>query len=243
MNGRCSLFLVAFALALVTPAGAQDDLEGRFTLAFQGGTDSELAGNVLSAINGRLFDLEVITETLKYRDIYEPSFRGQVLIGFGVTGNGEIIARVSHYKMESPGGVAAGTVAGDPLFAFLDPYEEWGAELGYRFYIASRTRLKSYVAPVAGVRFLDRILLGMSAPDRGSSISNVPHFDASTIAVFGVDMGFTFDLTPNFYVGLEAELRYQPKPTAATTAPGLAGINGEGSRWSAPIVATVGLRF
>ena len=45
MNGRCSLFVVAFALALVTPAGAQDDLEGRFTLAFQGGTDSEIAGS------------------------------------------------------------------------------------------------------------------------------------------------------------------------------------------------------
>ncbi len=242
MNGRCSLFVVAFALALVNPAGAQDDLEGRFTLAFQGGTDSELAGNVLSAIDGHLFELPVITEARKYREVYEPSFRGQILIGFGVAGNGEIIARVSHYKVESPG-VEAGTVAGDPLFAFLDPYEEWGVELGYRIYIASRTRLKSYVAPVGGVRFLDRILLGMSAPDRGSAIFNVPHFSASTIAVFGVDIGFTFDLTPNFYVGLEAELRYQPKPTAATTAPGLAGINAEGSRWSAPIVATVGLRF
>ena len=43
MNGQYSLFVVAFAVALAAPAGAQDDIEGRFTVAFQGGTDSELA--------------------------------------------------------------------------------------------------------------------------------------------------------------------------------------------------------
>lgn len=242
MNRQYSLFVVAFAVALAAPAGAQDDIEGRFTVAFQGGTDSELAGNVLSAVDGQLFELPVIVEARKYRETYDAGFRGQALIGYGVTGNGEIIARVSHYKIESPG-VPAGTVAGDPLFAFLDPYEEWGVELGYRIYLATRSRLKSYVAPVGGVRFLDRILLGMSAPSRGSAIFNIPHFKASTVAVFGLDLGFTFDLTPNFYLGLEAELRYQTSPAAATTAPGLSGINGEGDRWSAPIVATVGVRF
>jgi hypothetical protein len=234
--------VVALAAAVVAPATAQD-LEGRFTVAFQGGTDSEIAGNVLSGVNGELFELPVVVESRKYREIYNADVRLQALIGYGVTPSGEIFARVSHYRLESPGGVAVGTVADDPLFAFVDRYEEWGAELGYRLYLASRTSLKSYIAPVAGVRFLDRMLLALSAPDRGSAIFNIPLYAASTVPVFGVDIGFTYDLGSHFYVGLEAELRYQTKPTASTTAPGLAGINSEGNRWSAPVLATVGLRF
>ncbi|MCG6925262.1 MAG: hypothetical protein LJF30_08130 [Acidobacteria bacterium] len=242
MKARRSLMMVALAVAVVAPATAQD-LEGRFTVAFQGGTDSEVSGNVLAGVSGQLFELPVVVESRKYRDIFNADVRLQGFIGYGVTPSGEIFARASHYRLESPGGVSVGTVADDPLFAFVDPYEEWGVEVGYRFYLASRTSLKSYIAPVGGVRLLDRMLFALSAPDRGSAIYNVPLYDASTVAVFGLDIGFTYDLGSTFYIGLEAELRYQTKPSASNTAPGLTGINDEGERWSAPVVATVGLRF
>jgi hypothetical protein len=235
--------LAVLVAGVVAPATAQEGLEGRWTVAFQGGTDSELSGDVLSGIEGELFGREVIIESRRYRDIYNPDIRLQALIAFGTTPNGEVFARASHYKIESPGGVESGTVAGDTLYAGLDAYEEWGVELGYRFYLASRSRLKSYIAPVGGVRFTDRILLELFAPERGSAIYNIPHFEASTVAAFGLDLGFTFDLTGHLYVGLEAEVRYQTKPTAFTTAPGLTGVNADGDRWSAPVVATIGVRF
>jgi hypothetical protein len=248
MSKRSALFLVALAVAAAAPAGA-DGIEGRFTLAVQGGLDSEISGTVLSPIDGSLFNLPVVVDQRSWRETYEPGRPGgpgqtrvQVLFGYGVTRSGEIIARGTHYQMESPG-IEVGTVAGDPLFAFLDPYDEWGVEIGYRFYVSSQTRMKSYVAPVVGARFLDRVLMSLSAPDRGSAIYNLPQFDASTVAVFGVDLGFSIDLTDNFYLGLEALLRYQTRPTAGTTAPGLRGINDDGSRWSAPVVLTVGVRF
>lgn len=242
MKARRSLMVIALVAAVVAPATAQD-LEGRWTVAFQGGTDSEISGNVLAGVQSTLFDLPVLVESRKYREIYNSDVRLQALIGYGVTPSGEIFVRGFHYRLESPGGVSAGTVADDPLYVFVDPYDEWGAEVGYRFYLASRTSLKSYVGPVGGVRFLDRMLVDLSAPDRGSAILNVPLYDASTVAVFGLDIGFTYDLGSYFYVGLEAELRYQTGPTASTTVPGLTGINAEGSRWSAPVLATVGLRF
>lgn len=250
MSIRTSLFLAAFAVVAVAPApvGAQG-LEGRFTLAIQGGLDSEISGTVLSPTTGTLFGLPVVIDERSWRETYEPGrpggpgqMRVQVLFGYGVTESGEIIARGSYYQMESPG-IQVGTVADDQLFAFLEPYEEWGVEIGYRFYLSSQARMKSYIAPVGGVRFLDRVLLGLSAPDRGSSIQNIPHFNASTVLTFGVDLGFSFDLTDNFYLGLEALLRYQTSPSAATTAPGLNGINEDGSRWSAPVVLSVGVRF
>ena len=242
MKARHSLMVIALVAAAGAPAGAQD-IEGRWTVAFQGGTDSEISGNVLSAVEGELFELPVSIESRTYRETYNPNVRLQVLFGYGVKPNGELFARVSHYRIESPGGVPSGSVAGDPLFAYLDPYEEWGVELGYRFYLSSRTRLKSYIGPVGGVRFLDRMLLALSAPDRGSAILNVPLYNASTVAVFGADIGFTYDLGSTFYIGLEAGVRYQTKPAASDTAPGLEGINSEGDRWSAPVIATVGVRF
>jgi hypothetical protein len=243
MKARRTLMLAVLVASAVAPAAAQEGLEGRWTVAFQGGTDSEIAGHVLSAVDGELFERPVVIDSRRYRDIYNPDFRLQALMAFGVTTGGEIFARVSYYKIESPGGVESGTVAGDPLFAVLDPYEEYGVELGYRLYLASRARLKSYIAPVGGMRFTDRILLELFAPDRDSAIFNIPQFAASTVAVVGLDLGFSFDLTDHLYVGLEAELRYQTKPSASTTAPGLAGINADGDRWSAPVLATVGIRF
>jgi hypothetical protein len=63
------------------------------------------------------------------------------------------------------------------------------------------------------------------------------------VFVIGADIGFVFDLGENFFVGLEAQLRYQSKMAAAETAPGLEGFNDAGSRWSAPVVLTAGLRF
>ena len=55
-------------------------------------------------------------------------------------------------------GIEAGTLDGKPLFAFFEPndYEEVGFEVGFRYYLATQSRLKSYVAPVVGVRFLQR---------------------------------------------------------------------------------------
>ena len=108
-----------------------------------------------------------------------------ILLGFGVTPKTEIIVRGTFYEMKTPG-LLAGSVEGSDLFMQLEPYKEYGVELGYRFYLAWRTRMKSFIAPVAGVRWLDRILIESAfAPDRNSAIFNVPLYRASTVFTFG----------------------------------------------------------
>ncbi len=190
MKARSSLLLVALAALLVPVVGAQDiGLEDRWTIAVQGGLDSEITGNVLSDVQGSLFDREVTIFQRTWRQTYEPDFRrGAVLIGFGVTPRTEIVTRVGVYEMKSPG-VLAGSVEGSDLFMQLEPYKEYGIDLSYRFYLAWRTRMKSYIAPAAGVKFLDRILIESAfAPDRNSAIFNVPLYKASTVFVFGADV-------------------------------------------------------
>jgi hypothetical protein len=246
----------ALAVLLVPTARAQDPgLEGRFSLAVQGGLVSEISGDLLVHTEGTLFLQPATIFSRRYRDVYEAGFDVFYFagtLGYGVAPGGEIFFRGT-YIDKSPIAFLAGSVSyaedggvsESDLTAELEPYREWGVELGYRFYLAWRTGLKSYVAPVAGIRFTDRILIErMSAVDRSSIILNVPLYQASTVPVFGADIGFTFDLGSHLFLGLEAEIRYQTKLTASDSSfPGLPGLNSGGNRWSAPVFLTFGARF
>ena len=247
MKARSSLMLVALTVLFVPVAGAQDPgMEGKWGFAVQGGIVTEVSGNVFNDTRGTLFARDVHVFSRSFRQTYETGFKnfhGAVVLNIGVAPSGEVFARGTHYKIKSPG-FLAGSVEGSDLFATLEPYEEWGVEVGYRYYLAWRTRLKSFFAPVTGFRLIDRILVdSMFAPDRNSAIFNLPLYKSSTVFLIGADIGFQFDLGDTFYVGLEAQLRYQSKMVAAETVPGLEGFNEAGSRWSAPVVLTAGFRF
>jgi hypothetical protein len=245
MKARSWLTATVLA-ALLAPAHARaEGLEGRFTVAFQGGTESQLAGDFLKGTQGTLVGKPVTIESQRYRDIYGPDLRLQGLLGFGVGERTEIIARATWYESEGTP-LQVGTLDGDPLYAFFEPngaYEEVGFEVGLRFYISAAGRLKSYVAPVAGARFLSEVLVSFSIPDAGSSIQNIPFHEESTVAVFGLDLGFTFDLTERLFLGIDTGLRYQGAPSQFDDLEGLAGIDDSDGKWSAPVVASIGVRF
>jgi len=225
------------------PATARaEGLEGRFSIAFQAGTQSEIAGELMKDAQGTLINKPTVIESARYRDVYAPDLRRQVLLGYGVGARTEIIARGSYYKAEGTG-VAAGTRDGLPVFAFFEPYEEVGFEVALRYYIASTGRLKSYVAPVAGARFLTEVLVSFSVPDAGSAILNVPFNQESTVALFGLDLGFTFDLGNHFFIGIDSGLRYQTAPKPFDWQKDLTTIDDSDGRWSAPVTASVGVRF
>jgi hypothetical protein len=248
--------IAALAVLLVPGARAQDPgLEGKVSFAVQGGIVTEISGNLLVHTEGTLFARPATIFSNNYRQVYKTGFSDfntAVTVNFGVKPGGEIFLRGSHFK-KTPVAFLAGTVKyieddtveESDLAAILEPYEEWGVELGYRFYLAWRTRLKSFFAPVAGIRWTDRITIErMSAAERGSFILDVPLYVASTVPVFGADIGFTFDLGSHVFVGLEAEIRYQTKLTASEDIfPGFTGLNTGGQRWSAPVFLTAGVRF
>jgi len=142
-------------------------------------------------------------------------------------------------------GVEAGNLDGDPLFAFFEPYKykEVGLELGVRYYLATQARLKSYVGPVLGVRFVDEILVSLSAQEAGSSIQNVPFSKDGAVPVFGLDIGFSFDLGERAFIGMDTGIRYQTAPSGFDYLPGLTRLDDSGGRWSAPVVVVLGVRF
>jgi hypothetical protein len=242
MNAR-SWRTAPVLLALLVPgvAGAEG-LQGRFSIAFQGGTQSELGGDLLKGASGALIGKPTTLESASYRDVYAPDLRLQGVLGYGLGERTEIIARATWYETDAEG-IEAGTRDGLSVYAFFGPYEEVGFEAGLRYYISAAGRLKSYVAPVAGARFQSEVLVTFSVPEAGSALLNLPFSQESTVAVFGLDVGFTFDLTPHVFLGVDTGLRYQTAPSPFEGLEGLPGIEDGDGRWSAPVVASLGVRF
>jgi len=233
--------------ALLTPAAARaEGLEGRFTIAFQGGTQSELGGDLLKGATGTLFNGKALTLDAKsYKDVYAPDLRLQGLVGYGLSERVEIIARGTYYEADGTA-IEAGRLEENPVYVFFDDYgayEEVGIELGVRLYIAAAGRLKSYIAPIVGARWLSETYIDLEVPDAGSAIRNVPLHEKSTVPVFGLDIGFTFDLGEHLFVGVDTGLRYQGAPKGADGLAGFPQIDDSDGRWSAPVSATIGVRF
>jgi hypothetical protein len=80
-------------------------------------------------------------------------------------------------------------------------------------------------------------------PDAGSAILNVPFLEQATVAVLGLDLGFTFDLTDHVFLGIDSGIRYQTAPDGFDTLPGLESLDDSDGRWTAPVSATLGVRF
>jgi hypothetical protein len=241
---KARIWLTATVLAaLLAPGVVQaEGLRGQFKVAFQAGTESMLGGDLIEGGQGSLLGKPVTIESKSYRDVYAPDLRLQGLLGFGIGERTEIIARGTWYEAEGTG-LEVGTSDGNPVFAFFEPYEELGFEVGLRFYISAAGRLKSYVAPVVGARSVREVLVSFSVPDAGSAILNVPFNQKSTVAVFGFDLGFTFDLGSHFFVGVDTGLRYQTAPGQFDELEGLPVIDDSTGQWTAPVVASIGVRF
>ncbi len=242
MKARSFVASIIPAVLLASGSARAEDMKGRVSIAFQAGTQSEVSGNLVNATQGTLLGIPVTIDSKRYRDVYKPDLRLQACLGVGVSERLELILRGTRYKSEAVG-VKIGSSASSAVNAFFTPYKENTLELGLRIYIAPQSRLKSYIGPVVGARFLKDTLVSLSMPDASSSISNVPFTKATTVPVFGVDLGFVFDLGSHAFVGVDTGLRYQGAPDQFNQLPELQGIDDSGAQWSAPVVGMLGVRF
>lgn len=242
MKARRVATASVLAVLLAGAAHAAEGVGGRVAIAFQAGTQSELGGDLMAGGAGTLAGRSATFNSVRYKDVYAPKLRLQGWIGYGVTQRVELVLRGGHYKSEGTG-ISAGTFEGKDLFAFFTDYEEANAEVAARFYVAYRPRLKSWVAPVAGARWMKSIYASYTSPDKGSAVLNVPYSKKSTVPVVGLDIGVSFDLTENLFVGIDSGLRWQGAAADANGLSGLESIDDSTGRWTAPVMASLGVRF
>lgn len=244
MSIHRTLLATAAVVALVPGAARAQGIEGRWSVSLQGGTDVEVSGKVHEAGSGTVLALPTSVQARSSRDIYDPRVRGQASIGYGIGPKSELFLRGSYYKMSSST-QQVGTVAGLVLNADFAEYKEWGAEVGYRYYLKADQPFKPYLGVAGGVRFISELPSTFSVPAAGVVLSDVPFYDKSTVGLFGGDLGFAYDVSQSVGLGIEAGLRYQTKPSRLNglAGTGLEPINDTGSRWSVPVMATVSFRF
>jgi hypothetical protein len=244
-------------LALLLAAGASraEGIAGRLSIAVQAGTQSEVSGEVTSAVSGTLAGRSATIAPVRYRDVFAANLRLQAMVGIGVTPRVELFLRGSYYAPKAAS-VEVGSFDGKPMFACFEPStgsasgscerpraKEYGGELGLRYYIAPQSRLKSYVAAVGGVRHQDEMLVSFSIPDAGAAVLHVPFVRAGYAAVYGADLGFVFDLSPHVFLGVDTGIRHQQGAAGFGALPELGAFDERGGRWTAPVVATAGVRF
>lgn len=254
MKARSIVTAAIPAVLLAAGSARAEGLAGLISVSVQGGTQSELSGELMRSARGSLLDRPATVSAHRYKDVYQPDLRLQASIGYGLAERFELVVRGGFYEAEGSG-VEAGTLNGKTLYAYFGqledapqhlivrPAKEYSAEIALRYYFAPQSRLKSFVAPVLGLRETSAVQVSFTSPDIGARMMNVPWSEKSRVPVFGLDIGFGFDLTENFYVGLDSGLRYQGAPAAEGYLSGLDGIDDSSGRWTAPVVAMIGVRF
>jgi hypothetical protein len=242
MKARSWLTATVLAALLAPGVARGEGVQGLFSIEAQVGTQSEISGDFLKGAEGTLINKAATIDSKRYRDVFAPDVRLQGQLGYGIAERVEIIARGTWYQADATP-LKVGTWNGSDVFGYFDAYEEAGFEVGLRYYIAAAGRLKSFIGPVAGARFTKEILVSFQIPDAGSAVLNVPFSQKATVPVFGLDLGFTFALGSHLFLGVDTGLRYQTAPPQFDALPGLTGIDDSDNRWSAPVVASVGVRF
>ena len=248
MNARRTLLAVAATASLLPgSAEAQDIIMGRWSILLQGGTDLELSGDVMTDGSGPLLGRPATVQATSFEEAYDPSVRGQVILGYGVSPHSEILMCGTYYKMTS-NQFQPGTVGGAPFLAELSTYKEWGIELGYRRYLSVQGSVKPYLALSGGMRVLELTSADFEVPEFEIALIDYPYWNGSRMGVFGAELGFLYNTKGRVLLGLEVGIRYQTKPSRSPLPfpfedSDLENINATGSRWSVPLLVSLGYRF
>src|SRR5512139_3682115 len=123
MKARSWLAATVLGGLLSPAASGAEGLEGRFSIAFQGGTQSELAGDLLKGTTGTAFGKPITLDSARYRDVYGPDLRLQGVVGYGVGAKLELIARGTWYQAEGTA-IEIGKLEDKVVYALFDPYGE-----------------------------------------------------------------------------------------------------------------------
>jgi hypothetical protein len=232
-----------FVLVSVTPAAAQG-VEGTRSVSVFVGTGIGLSGNAIEEAVGTIEGTPSVFVEQSIGNHFSDAFRLRFGGSYGLDYNKEAFATFAYGRYNGTERIV-GSVGGYPLYTRFSNADAFDIEGGVRYYFLPEGPTRTYVAGVLGLRFLQATDVTFRVPDLGLTFADLPYFDTSTLFIFGGDAGISRDLSDRLAVGVEAGLRYQPKPQAEELFddPNLSGVNDTGSRWSSPLSAFVTVRF
>ena len=235
---------IALCALWMAPAAYGQGVEGVRTVYVSFGTGFGLSGNVIEEAVGSIGTQPAVFVEQGFGNHYSDGFKFKAGGSYGLGYNREVFASLGYGRLNATERLV-GTVGGYPLYTRFSTARTFDLEGGYRYYFLPDGPLRTYVAGVAGLRFMEDVNATFRVVELGLTVADRQYFDNSTLFVFGGDAGITRDVTGNVAIGGELALRFQPKPgqVALELGPGLEDINDTGSRWSIPINVFVIFRF
>lgn len=233
--------LVTFAAA--APAHAQG-VEGTRSVSVFIGTGVSLSGNAINEAAGTIQGQPSVFVEQSLSNHFSDALRIRFTVAQGLDYDKEVFGAFAYGKYNGTERLV-GSVSGLPLYGRLSNADAFDFEGGLRYYLRPEGSMRTYVAGVGGLRYLQATDVTFRAPDAGVTLDDLPYFKGSWLFIFGGDTGITYDLSDRMAIGGEIGLRYQGKPGAEDlfADPALAEVNDTGSRWSIPISASVTVRF
>ena len=216
----------------------------RVSVSFDVGADIAVTGDVHGAGTGTVLNLPTTVEARSYGDIYGSPIDWALGVGLLTGPSGELRVRVSR-TTGSADRVQVGDVATLPLFAQFDDYTATGVDVGYRQYYGGETGMRPFAGASVGFLRVDAIEAEFTVPAASVTLSNVPMYDASTVATFSLSGGVQYLVTPN--VGLQGGVDFRwhgnLSPVDGLAGTGLEPINDTSRRWSLPVTVGAVVRF
>jgi hypothetical protein len=232
-----------FVLAPASAVRAQG-VEGMRSVSVSLGTGISLAGNAINEGVGTIDGKPSVLVEQALSNHFSDALRLRFTGGLGLDYNKEVFATFAYGKYNGTERIV-GSVSGYPLLARLSNADAFDIEGGLRYYLRPEGPIRTYVAGVAGLRFLQATDVTFRVVEVGLTLANQPYFKGSTLLLVGGDTGISYDISDTIALGAELGLRYQGKPGAEPlfADPNLKAVNDTGSRWSLPISVFANVRF
>jgi hypothetical protein len=238
--------LAATVLLVIAPVAAAhaQGVEGVRSVTLFVGTALSLAGNAINEGAGTIDGRPSVFVEQALSNHFSDALRVRFSGGLGLDYNKEVFATFAYGKYNGTHRVV-GSVSGYPLLARLSNADAFDIEGGLRYYPRPEGPIRTYVAGVLGLRFLEATNATFSVVEVGLTLPNQPYFKGSALLIFGGDTGVSYDVSDTITFGVELGLRYQAKPGAEMlfADPKLQEVNDTGSRWSLPISVFAKARF
>lgn len=241
---KVEVLAATLALAVASPAAAQMTDTGRWTMTFGAGTVPTVNGIYHEGGSGSVLGLPTQVEERDWSDIYNNGFGMKIGVGYLFTERLELTGTFRYTRQDAEE-LSVGNVAGLDLRSQFDEYRDWAVEGGFRWHFAPDAAVNPYWGLAAGFRRIEEMPATFSVPAAGVVLADTPFYDEATVATFGGDVGVQFRVAPRVRLGIEAGLRWTGDITdvEGLSGTGLENLNDSSSRWTVPILGTIGFRF
>lgn len=234
-------------------------VDGDFTSGVVGSSGfPQIGGIVVSA------GLQAKAEDQDFDDAFNTPVSVGFTLNYGLSSSSEVFGRLQYIQasadkfdlltFRSAGFINSGPVNGNPpaiapvpvasgdiVRGEFDDYEEYGIDIGYRYFFTTDNHFKPFASVNGGLRFVDSLKLEYFAPT-GESIGKARFYDDSTVYSAGIGIGFRYEVSPTVALGLETGLSYQTKlDDENLEGGGLDDLNDGGDRWQIPLYVGVNI--